>query len=199
MMRGRRTASRPGGAVARLNQKLQNLKVSTNGTKFTPAPNPPDFVEIPWNSYTFERTYANDQDQQTVVTTVSDMITQIRNRLNISETGVAETGNVIKLRILDFQAWATAKIQSTGIPDLKMRVYELNPSDALTARTTLRDIGTLNMPAKLGYRFPTVDSRQILSDADAAVNVASTQAEASGTSVTIRAHVLWKSTFTADP
>lgn len=200
-MRGvaRRNNSTRQGAVARMNQRLNNLKIQTNGTKFTPANNPPDYVEIPWNQYTWERTDVNDSNLEILPITVENIINQIRNRLNISDQGIAETGNVIKLRILDVASWGTAAVQTTGIPDLKMRVYELNPSDALTARTTLRDVGTLNMPAKLGYKFPVTDSRQILSDVDGAIQIATLQPATVGTRVTTRVHVLWKSTYVSDP
>lgn len=201
-MRGaRRTnSSRRPGAVARLSQKLNQLKVQTNGTAFTPANNPPAFTEIPWNHWTFERTNANDAtDPGEVDITVGDIITQIRNRLNISDKGITEIGNIIKIRILDVSAWCAARVQSQNTPDLKMRVFELNPGDILTARTTLRDIGTLNMPAKLGYKFPVNDSKQILSDADAAMKVANFDIVGLGMVTTQRCHVLWKSTFTAEP
>lgn len=199
MTRGIARRGNPGrGAMARVNQRLNNLKIQTNGTKFTPAQNPPDFVEIPWNQYTWERT---DEPAEFVDLnfTVEDIINQIRNRLNISPAGIAETGNVIKVKIQDIASWGTAAVQTVGIPDLKMRVYELNPSDALTARTTLRDIGTLNMPARCGYKFPISDSQQVLSDTDAAIKIANVQVAGTGLRVTTRVHVLWKSSFASEP
>jgi len=197
MMRGAKgNSARRNGAVARLTQKLNQLKVQTNGTKFTPAHNPPGYTEIPWNHWTFQRTY---QDANELEITVGDIITQIRNRLNISPDGITETGNIIKIRILDVQAWCTAKIQSQAIPVMKMRVFELNPGDILTARITESDVGTLSTPAKLGYKFPVNDSKQILSDADAAIKVAKLYIEADGLITTQRCHVLWKSTFTEEP
>lgn len=200
-MRGgrRNNSSRRPGAVPRLAQKLNQLKIQTNGTKFTPAPTPPDFVEVPWNTYTYERTNrieAELEDQQLLV---GDIISQIRGRLNISDQGQAGTGNVIKLKILDVSGWAIASVQTIGVPDLQCRVYELNPGDLRTARMTLRDVGSLNMPAKLGYKFPVTDSKQVLSDGDAAMVIANFQTVGVDTRSTIRAHVLWKSTYTTDP
>lgn len=199
MTRGtaRRSAGR--GAMARVNQRLNTLKVQTNGAKFTPAQNPPDFVEIPWNQYTWERTDDDPAEFASFNITVGDIINQIRNRLNISPDGITEIGNVIKIKVNDVAAWGTAAIQSVGIPDLKMRVFELNPSDVLTARTTLRDIGTLNMPARVGYRFPVSDSKQILSDSDSAIKIATLEPAGSGLRVTSRVHVLWKSSYVTEP
>jgi len=197
MMRGnKRNSARRPGAVARLAQKLNQLKVQTNGTQFTPAPNPPGFTEIPWNHWTFNQTY---EDAEELTIRVGDIINQIRNRLNIAPDGITGTGNIIKIRVLDVQGWCAARVQSQAIPDLKMRVFELNPGDVLTARITERDTGTLNMPAKLGYKFPVNDSKQILSDADAAIIIAKLSISGQGLCTTQRCHVLWKSTFSEEP
>lgn len=200
MTRAKRTSNRRPGAVARLTQKVNQLTIQTHGTNFTPAANPPGFTEIPWNHWTFQKSTTNSSEPSTEDTiTVGDIITQIRNRLNISEDGVTGIGNIIKIRVLDVQAWCAARVSSSNIPDLKMRVFELNPGDILTARTTMRDIGTLNMPAKLGYKFPVNDSKQILSDADEAIKIAHLFIEGQAMITTQRCHVLWKSTFTAEP
>lgn len=198
-MRGGRRTTRRTGAVPRLAQKLNQLKIQTNGTKYTPALTPPDFVEIPWNTYTYERTNRMEAELQDEELLVEDIINHIRGRLNISDQGAAGTGNVIKIKVLDISGWATASVQTIGVPDLKVRVYELNPGDLRTARMTLRDVGSLNMPARLGYKFPVTDSKQILSDGDAALKIANFQTVGVNTRTTIRAHVLWKSTYTTDP
>jgi hypothetical protein len=72
--------------------------------------------------------------------------------------------------------------------------FELNPNDASQQiRYTQRDVGTLNMPAKVGYRYPMNDTKEVLSDADAALNVVLTTANSSGSQITHRIAVLWRS------
>jgi hypothetical protein len=154
--------------------------------------NPPAYVQRPWNAWTFQRTDVTTAAFETTSITVGSIIDQIRGRCNINTTGSGDIGNQISLRIQMAQVWVTAA--GLILPDLECQFFELNPNDSSQQiRYTQRDVGTLNSPAKCGYRYPANDTKEVLSDGDSTLSVVATTAAATGSDITHRIKVLWRS------
>lgn len=193
-MRGRsnRRGRGANSAAPVTRRELTALKNEVTGCRVRPQANPPAYVQRPWNSWTFQRTDVTTATFETTFITVGSIIDQIRGRCNINTTGSGEIGNQISIRIQMAQVWVTAA--GLILPDMEVQFFELNPNDAnQQIRYTQRDVGTLNMPAKCGYRYPMNDTKEVLSDNDSTLNVVATAAEATGSEVTHRIKVLWRS------
>lgn len=184
--RGGRAAPNPAATVRELKSVERRLTNRMMGHSFTPSMEPTAFVQKPWNSWTFERTDTTTAQLEAVLVTVGNIITQIQGRNGLS------TDNKIVLKIQDAVIWCTA----AGLiqPDIECTFYELNEKTVLPQqpRSIQRDLGTLNRPAKCGYRFPLADSKEIIFEDEAALLVTSAVAVAEGSLVTTRLHVLWQ-------
>lgn len=193
-MRGRNNRRGRGAnsAAPVTRRELTALRHEVTGCKMRPQANPPAYVQRPWNSWTFQRTDVTTAQFETVFITVGSIIDQIRGRCNINTTGSGDIGNQISIRIQMSQVWVTAS--GLILPDMEVQFFELNPNDTnQQIRYTQRDVGTLNMPAKCGYRYPMNDTKEVLSDGDSTLNVVATAAQATGSEVTHRIKVLWRS------
>jgi hypothetical protein len=182
-----RARGRGPNSGARLHQEIRALKNSVNGTKTTPAAIPRGFVQLPWNSWTYERSESTNGDFVDVFVTIANIATQLRGRIGLAESGE------LRIKIQSAQIWAT--VADTLVqPDLFARFYEINnESSNAPPRLEKRDLGTLNMPAKAGYIYPASDKREIIRPTDSgSVRVCSGQAAASGTTVTLRVQILWQ-------
>lgn len=179
-----------GGRVPRPNpamQAVRNLERRMTGHKTVPANNPPAFVQRPWNSWTFERLETTDANLQGVNITVGDVIDQIRTKC-----AIAAQGNQILIKIQSSQIWCTA----SGLiyPDLDAAFYELAGETTSTdqnERSSQRDKGTLNMPAKVGYVYPSTDRKDILNVNDRSLIICNGIATEAGSNLTFRVQVLW--------
>lgn len=171
--------------------QFNSLKNEILGHKIVPQINPPVYVERPWNSFTFQRTDVTTADLQVDEVSVGDIITAIRSRFNINPVGEGDIGNQISIKVQEARVWLTAS--ALILPDLETTFYELSYNGTQSARHTQRDVGTLNMPARVGYGFPTADSKEILGPGDVAKLVLTNRATEQGSSVTTRVHVLWRS------
>lgn len=168
-------------------QRIRALERRLTGHKTVPAPNPPAFVQLPWNSWTFERLETTTSDFDIVNITVGDVITQIRNRLGLSSDAR------IRIKVQSSQIWCTAA--GLVYPDLESSFYELSGEGSLTTqnpRSNQRDKGTLNMPAKCGYNFPSSDKREILDSNLTGLKIVTGIASNSDSNITVRIHVLWQ-------
>jgi hypothetical protein len=195
--RGRRSLRSQGGGVTAV-RRLQN---HLTGQMITPPDHPRTFVQIPWNSWTFERSVLTDQaEQPSLLITVADIQSQIR--LKCATKGVSE-GNQLLIKVQSACGWATAA--SLIYPDLEATFYELTTptvkdvnSNLLRAtqsiRSYQRDKGTLQLPAKAGYSFPLADQKEILGNDDATMRIISCIPGDKGLILTARVHVLWQST-----
>jgi len=163
------------------------------GHSVVPSLDPHAYVQRPWNSWTFQRTEFTTADFETVDITVQDVVDQIRSRCNINATGASGEANQIQVRIQAGYFWVTAA--SLIQPDLEAQFYELSPVVPISqnVRSTQRDVGTLNMPAKVGYSFPSTDSKEVLGTNDGNSKIMSCTAAANGSRVTSRIILLWKS------
>lgn len=161
------------------------------GHKIVPTANPPVYVERPWNSYTFQRTDTTTGDLEAVEINVGDIVTNLRGRLNINPVGQGDVGNEISLKIQEARVWCTAP--GLVLPDLETTFYEISYNGSQSARHTQRDQGTLNMPAKVGYAWPIADSKEVLGSGDLTKLVCVSRATDTGSAVTHRVHILWRS------
>lgn len=190
--RGRRPRGGATHNTARLHQEMQALKNSINGRKTTPSAVPRAFVQIPWNSWTFERTNTTNADLVEEFVTINDIATQLRNKIGLDTTAD------LRIKIHSAQIWAT--VSSTLLqPDLTCRFYEINgESSNAPPRCEKRDLGTLNMPAKCGYIYPSTDQREIIRPGDSgSARVCSGAAVTQGTAITTRVQILWQQTVSA--
>ena len=173
-----------------LRRRLANMESRMQGRKVNPAPNPPCFVEVPWNDWTYEKLETTTEANQNIDITVADIQQQIRGKLGI------ETSAYVWLKVQSAYAWATSAGPDFVAPDMEVSFYEvMGEPSAQHARSVQRDKGTLNMPARCGFIFPINDSREILGNTtESPLNILRATATAAGTNVTLRVHILYQST-----
>lgn len=163
------------------------------GHKINPAIDPPAFVDRPWNDWTFSRSDVTLAAQQVDQVTVGDIINQIRARCNIAAVGDTASDNYIQLRIKRAQVWCT--VADTLLqPDLDVNFYELS-GDNKVVRKQIRDLGTLNRPAKVGYQYPVTDSQDVLDNDNASNIILQSVAVSTGSVITSRVSLLWRSGY----
>lgn len=173
--------------VARLQQELATLRHQMSGVKTTPSPNPGTYVALPWNAFTYEREVVTTTASQTFDTSVTEVLTQLLLRIGLS------SATHISIKIRSAQVWGTSAGPDFPLPDILVGFHELaNPQTANTVRSTQRDKGTLNMPAKTGYLWPSSDSREVLDSSTPGLKLISAAATDIGTYVTVRIQFLWK-------
>jgi hypothetical protein len=172
--------------------EIRNLERRLTGHKTVPADNPPAFVQRPWNSWTYERTDVSTQTDQSVTVTVEDILEQIRSELSIGG------GADLRIKVHSSQVWLTAA--SLIQPNLEVQFFEIAntvPAAGQYPRSTQRDLGTLQKPAKVGYQFPSADKREIMGTAQNTYNILTATSSAVDSSVTSRVQVLWQSSTAA--
>lgn len=188
MVRGRGRGRGPAFNVDRtVNQRFRQLERRLTGHKTTPSTNPSAFVQLPWNSWTFERLETTNADLQGVNITVGGILTQIRSRLLLQD------GADIRIKVQSAQIWCTAS--NLIYPDLESTFYELVGESTASnqyPRSTQRDKGTLNMPARCGYTYPSADKREVLGSPESGLIVSTGVATSSGSNLTFRVQVLWQ-------
>lgn len=196
MTRGTRRArgGRAPPSTSQLAMRMRNLEKRLTGYKTIPQDNPPAFVQLPWNSFTFEVTQTGDAPGITQIITIGTILTQIATKCGLS----IEPPNVanVRVKVQSAQVWCT--VAATLLqPDMEVKFYELSGEPIAAnqqARSIQRDLGTLNKPAKVGYVFPNADKREIIGTDDvAALKVLSAEAVAGGSRLTSRVQVLWQS------
>merc|ERR1712100_479765 len=165
------------------------------GRKTVPQDNPPAYVALPWNSFTYEKTWEAGQAGAIQSTTVQEIISQIVARVCLADTPprVAD----VRLKVLSCQTWGTVGA-TLLVPELLAEFFELSGESTTTQRprSSQRDIGTLNKPAKAGYVYPVADQREIVADENVLLRVADVTAVYQGMNLTTRVQVLWQSSFT---
>merc|ERR1711998_505760 len=188
VLRGRgRARGRANNATMAVNQRFRELERRLTGHKTVPALNPPAFVQLPWNSWTFERLETTTANLQGINITVSDILAQIRSRV------LLDANADIRIKVQSAQIWCTAS--TLVYPDLEATFYELVGESTSTnqyPRSTQRDKGTLNMPARCVYMYPSADKREIVGTPEAGLIVSTGVATASGSEITFRVQVLWQ-------
>lgn len=160
-----------------------------HGHKIVPALRPPQFVRLPWNSYTFSATYATSPTASSIRITVGDIRQQI-----ISRMGLTGSPGVISMKVSAAQAWNTAVGPAFAQPSLESLFYELSTDSggSYSVRSEQYDHGTLNIPARGGYLYPLTDRKEVhtkLNDSHVVCTFV-TPAQANG-NVTVRVSLLW--------
>jgi len=189
--------------TAQLLTKVNNLERRMRGFRSVPQDNPPAFVALPWNSFTFERTDTSTDQSLLSVVTVGNILTQVAAKCALQvESGLTRDANV-RIKVISAQVWGTVGSNLT-VPDMIVRFYEFNGGASLPnitrqqVRDQQRDLGTLNKPAKCGYHFPSSDRQEILSEDSAGDNdlkILDVQSAEAGLNLTMRVQILWQSSF----
>jgi len=161
-----------------------------DGAKIVPSMNPSTFVARPWNSWTFEQAYGLTTTITTVQVTAGDIVTNIRNALNISAAGQAGIANTINIKVQVAYCWNIGSA-NTENPECRALFYEINGGNG-SIRSEQRDRGTISVPAKCGYQYPVSDQREVLGSGDASRLIFQATGDENSTLV-LRAHVLWQS------
>jgi len=191
MVNGRRNnAPRNGAAAATIQQlshKLNAQRISMYGAKTVPSPVPRPFVQIPWNSWTYESTAPVTDPAVFTDINYGSLIGDIRGRCGIA------SGTSIRVKVQAAQVWCTTTT-ALGYPSLEADFFEINgnTTNAASVRSTQTDKGTLNMPAKAGYIYPASDSKDVLNSGDANLVIVRAKGGAVGTTLTFRVQLLWQ-------
>jgi len=172
-----------------MRSQMRRLRHDIQGHEIVPPADPTSFVELPWNSWTFERTATSAVADQGDSITVADILAQLKARVGLSSTAVT------RIKVQSARMWCTSAGQGFPHPDMRSSYYEINgQTQSATVRKLLRDIGTLNVPAKTGYQYPIDDRKEILTSADSAVLVCGGVVVEINSRLTIRIQLLWQST-----
>jgi len=159
------------------------------GTRTVPSPVPKPFVQYPWNPWTYEGNFVTEAADQIFKIRVQEIFDDIKVKLNLSSI------DFLKLKIQSSQVWCTAS--GLVYPSLRADFYEINSGgdtaqNAASIRSTQADRGTLNMPAKAGYKYPVSDSKDVLNADDNLLNVVAGSASDVGSNLTFRVQMLWQ-------
>jgi len=185
--RGKRGGGTPATGVTR--QEFNALKHRISGREVKPSADPHAFVVRPWNSYTYEAT-VNVVDAATEQQTTLSLITQrIRANMGISSAATLE------FKIQKAYVWATAQGPDFKRPGVDVRFCEIssNGSGNPSVRSQQQDIGTLNIPAHLGYEWPSTDTKEILRESqEVDPLILRCSVSLAPTLLTQRLHLLWR-------
>lgn len=159
-------------ANRRNNMQLQlaALRTQVKGRVVVPPFDPPQIVDIPWNTLTCSFAGASTQ----TVVKVSDLEFNITDQLLLfgSVSGTAWRAS-IEYRLQEVRVWATNQNVS-----LDVTIYDPTNADSGTF-TSLRDRGTITRPARVGYIFPAIMSQNTLrGSTEGARNIISANVEA---------------------
>jgi len=188
--RGRQANNR--STQSHIERRFNALERRLTGAKTVPAENPPAFVQLPWNSWTYERAVTTSAALETITVSVDNIREQIRGNVKLA------TDADIRIKVQSAQMWVTAP--TLLYPDLEATFFELSGEKQAAdqyARSIQRDKGTLNMPARCGYMFPSADRREILGASEVSLNVVAGRPTAEGSELTFRVQVLWCSSKSA--
>lgn len=175
--------------MAKTRQIVRAATKNDHGHKFVPAMRPPQFIRLPWNSYTYSATYATSASSNKITINVSNIRHQI-----ISRMGLTDAPGVISMKVQSVQAWNTAVGPSFAQPSLESLFYELrtDTGGSYSVRSEQYDHGTLNIPARGGYLYPLTDRKEVFTFHNDSHVIATfvTPVQANG-NVTVRVKLLW--------
>jgi len=195
--RGRGPNSQRRQAVA-LRQRVNAEHRRNDGAKQVPRLTPPQYVKLPWNSYTFSTTY---QTGTAFPNSIDIAVSNVRNDI-VTRMGLTGSPGKVLLKIQSAQVWQVATGTGFQEPNMRCWFYEIDPdAPTYSFRSEQADHGTLNRPARCGYQYPLRDSKQILSssnDTHVLLRVATVPNEDMG-NLTIRVRVLWLCAAEASP
>lgn len=173
------------GSIAALRQAQNAQRIAMFGTRTVPPPVPRPFVQYPWNTWTYEANFVTATASEVFKVTVAELTADLQDKCSIDATDV-------KIKVQSSQVWCIAS--GLVYPSLQADFYELNggSSNAASIRSTQADKGTLNMPAKAGYKYPVSDAKDVLNADDATLNIVAASAVDVGSNLTFRVHFLWQ-------
>ena len=174
---------------AQVVQRLTNLEHRLTGHKTIPQDNPPAYVALPWNSFTYEKTQIAGSAGADQVTTIAEIQVQLFARCGLQ--GQPTPANV-SVKVQSAQVWGSAG-QTLMAPEISTKFFELSGESPTSqaARSQQRDVGTLTKPAKTGYAFPVSDRKEITGD-QPTLKVVEAIAIYEGMYMTTRVQILWQ-------
>jgi len=191
-MRGTRPRRR--GAVrplsnAQVSQRMTALERRLTGHKTVPQNNPPAYVALPWNSFTYEKTQIAGAAGADQVTTIAEIQVQLFARCGLQ--GQPNPAKV-SVKVQSAQVWGSAG-STLMAPEISTKFFELSGESptSQSIRSQQRDVGTLSMPAKTGYAFPVSDRKEIAGD-QPTLKVVEAVAIYEGMYMTTRVQILWQ-------
>jgi len=184
-------------AVA-LRQRVNAEHRRNDGTKLVPRLTPPQYVKLPWNSYTFSTTL---ETSATLQNEFDLNVATVRNDI-VTRMGLTGAPGRVLLKIQSAHVWNVSTGNGFNEPNIRCWFYEIDPdAPTYTFRSEQADHGTLNRPARCGYQYPLRDSKQVLSSANDGHILfrVRTVANSQMGNITIRVKVLWLCSAEASP
>jgi len=174
-------------SVKALRQQLSQLNAKISGRRLAPSRYPPVVDSHPWAHWTFDRSNEiSDPEEVSLTISTSDIATQLRFQNGWS-------GNKLEIKVENCKFWLTAR--ALAMPDLKSEFYDLGDQPVATPalRETLRDKGTLNVPARVGYSYPESDSLEIAAGSEDIVVAKGTAQDSQGCVLTTQMSIWYRS------
>jgi len=157
-------------------------------TSMRQTDNPSPFIQQPWNKWTYERTNSTIAQFATETVTVGDVITQLKNKVQLQDTAT------VRFKIQNAKIWGTSSGTQFPVPDIDMKFFQTTTSASTIKypRSSIRDKGTLNKPAKGSYIYPVTDRMVILDGTLPTTELFEATSTNPGTDVTFRCNILWQ-------
>jgi hypothetical protein len=168
-----------------------------DGVKLKPALTPPQYVRLPWNSYTFSATYTTSDSSTNLISITAG---NIRSQI-VSRMGLTGAPGKIAFKVVRGYAWNVSTSNGLAEPYIRGLFYEVTPSATTYAfRSDQADHGTLQRPARVGYQYPLRDQKDILTSTDDNYVLASFSSvpQTANGNITVRFQVLWLCTNDGD-
>lgn len=171
------------GTVRNLQLRLSRLQRVQNGIKLRLNPDPPSFVQIPWNSCTVN-------DSPTLNSTSNSKVYKAVDICNIfkAQTGCSQANGQLSFRIMEVDVWEVSG------KTLTLEVYDftigLGANDYLVQ---FEDVPGRNQWARTGYILPESQNKVVFSGDDTESLVTVTTGLAA--SLIVRFKLLWKFRF----
>jgi len=152
-----------------------------NGRPFTPPNDPPPYPTRSWVPLTYEAQHFCNGDSTGTSIAAGALMDEVKARYAIAETGQ------VAIRIHNAQVWAMSSGPDFPKPGLEADFYELaSQGSSAIARRRTRDDGTLQRPAVAGFEYPSVDQKEICTDAEKSKLVVAATGTKKGTTLVIR-------------
>lgn len=163
---------------------IRQVRATRPSTRMTSNPGP--FVTLPWYKFTYELEQQTTGDNQQVRVTVGDVLNQIKSRLQFADT------STVRIKVQNAKVWVTAG-QGLGIPAVVGSFFNTtNDTPSRYPRAQMNDSGTLNMPARLAFKYPASDRMVILDGNGAGNPLVVSQVKKSQSTLTVRVNVCFQ-------
>lgn len=175
--------NRPSGAVAVPASGLKSeLRRRFNGLAVTPQQDPPDVIDVPWNTLTIN--YGGTASAGYTNYRASTLVATLAAQLSITTPDTHQ----LEIRVLSFRAWAL-----TG-PRIGYRAYDYTPRPVQDGNATVlkeqEDAAAKNHWARVGFIWPASAQNVVLRSEP--TPVFDLEVSAAGEDVTVRVNILWR-------